>query len=107
MLMAGSISTRRMTDEVRPPRCKMGWSRASGADPGGRGGDFAVAAAIAAPFRLPVVLGSDYSRGNQGRMGRHLGNVGLYNSFREGKSCAINIQSSCFSDMLCPLRTFQ
>jgi hypothetical protein len=45
MLMAGSVGKRRMTGEVCPPRCKMGWNRASGADP-------AVEVAILLPQRL-------------------------------------------------------
>lgn len=73
LLTAGSIRTRRATGEVRPCRCKMGRNCAAGAGHGGRGGEFAAAEAIAAPFRLPVGLGSGYPAVNRGRMGRPSG----------------------------------
>lgn len=77
MLMAGSIGTRRTTGEVRPLRRKMGWNRAEGAHQGGRGGDFAAVAAIAAPSRLPVGPEFDYSTVNHGWMGRSYGKCRL------------------------------
>jgi hypothetical protein len=73
MLIAGSVGKRRMTGEVCPLHRKTSWDRASGVDLGGRGRDFAAAAAIAAPFRLPVGPEFGYSDVNQGRMDRPYG----------------------------------
>jgi hypothetical protein len=77
MLMAGSAGKRRMTGEVRPPRCRMGRNRASGADPGSQGDDFGKVETIAMPFRLPVGPDLGYSCVDQGRMDSSYGKCRL------------------------------
>lgn len=104
MLTAGADRPGRTTGEVCSHRCKTGWNRAVEAGHGGRGGDFAAAETITAPFRLPAGLGLGYSARHGGLIGHPSGKCRLKSvavvSRRERLCPASGVARTCFLVMV-------